>query len=183
MAWTIDTTHTHIGFSVKHMMFATVRGQFKKYAGKVQLDPKDFTRSTIEGEAEVASIDTGVSDRDNHLRTGDFFDAEHHPKLTFKSTRIERKDDEYLVHGDLTIRGVTKPVTFEVEYSGTTKNPWGKTMVGISAEATINRKDFGVSWNAPLEAGGVLVAEKVKIEIEAELVLSEDAVAGAGATT
>jgi len=183
MAWTIDATHTHLGFSVKHMMVTTVRGQFRKYSGKVRIDPKDFTRSSIEGEVEVASIDTGVLDRDNHLRTGDFFDTAAHPKITFKSTRIEHKEDNlYRVLGDLTIRGVTKPVTFEVDYSGTTKNPWGKTIAGISAEATIHRKDFGITFNAPLENGGVLVGEKVKIEIECELLLTEDTAATASAS-
>ena len=183
MAWTIDSTHTHLGFSVKHMMVTTVRGQFRKYGGTVRLDPKDFTRSTIEGWADVASIDTGVTDRDNHLRTGDFFDAASHPKITFKSTRIEHKaDNEYLVHGEIMIRGVSKPITFDVDFSGTAKNPWGKTIAGVSAEGSLNRKDFDVSFNAPLETGGVLVGEKVKIEIECELVYAEDTAAVAGAS-
>jgi polyisoprenoid-binding protein YceI len=182
MAWTIDTTHTHLGFSVKHMMVTTVRGQFRTYGGSVRLDPKDFTRSSIEGWADVSSIDTGVADRDNHLRTGDFFDAAAHPKITFKSTRIEHKaDNEYVVQGDISIRGVTKPISFAVDFSGTTKNPWGKTIAGVSAEATLNRKDFGVNFNAPLETGGVLVGEKVKIEIECELLQTEDAAATASA--
>ena len=177
MTWLIDDVHTHIGFSVKHMMVATVRGQFKAYRGTLALDPADFARSRFEGEIDVASIDTGNGQRDDHLRTGDFFDAANHPKITFKSTKIEPKsggsEDEYLVHGDLTIRGVTKPVALEVEYLGTSKNPWGKTVAGRSAHATINRRDFGVSYNALLETGGVAVGEKVKIEIEAELVAAE----------
>jgi len=177
MTWLIDDIHTHIGFSVKHMMVSTVRGQFKQYKGTLALDPADFTRSSFEGEIEVASIDTGNGQRDDHLRTSDFFDAVNHPKITFKSTRIEAKpgasEGEYLVHGDLTIRGVTKPVALEVEFSGTAKNPWGKTVAGLSARATISRRDFGVSYNALLETGGVAVGEKVKIEIEAELVAQE----------
>jgi polyisoprenoid-binding protein YceI len=177
MTWLIDDTHTHIGFSVKHMMVSTVRGQFKKYQGTLALDPADFARSSFEGTIDVASIDTGNGQRDDHLRTSDFFDAANHPQIAFKSTRIERREDgsesEYAVYGDLTIRGVTRPVKLDVEFHGTSKNPWGKTVAGLSASATINRKDFGVSYNALLETGGVAVGEKVKIEIEAELVAQE----------
>jgi polyisoprenoid-binding protein YceI len=177
MTWQIDEIHTHIGFSVKHMMVSTVRGQFKQYRGSLALDPSDFTRSSFEGEIDVASIDTGNGQRDDHLRTSDFFDAANHPKIGFKSTRIEAKpgaaQGEYLVYGDLTMRGVTKPVALEVEFFGTSKNPWGKTVAGLSARATINRRDFGVSYNALLETAGVAVGEKVKIEVEAELVAEE----------
>jgi polyisoprenoid-binding protein YceI len=179
MSWSIDTVHTHVGFSVKHMMVATVRGQFKSYAGTLRLDPKDFSRSKFEGEIDVASIDTGNADRDAHLRSNDFFDAPNHPKITFKSTRIEptdKGDGEYLVHGDLTIRGVTKPVALEVEFHGTSKNPYGKTVAGLSARGTINRKDFGVAFNAVLETGGVAVADKVKLEVDLEAAWAEDAV-------
>lgn len=174
MSFNIDEIHTHIGFSVKHMMVSTVRGQFKAYRGTVQLDPADFTKSRFEGEVDVASIETGNAQRDDHLRTGDFFDAPNHPKMTFTSTRIESKgDNEFVVHGDLSIRGVTQPVAFDVEFHGTSKNPWGKTVAGLSAHATINRKDFGVSYNAVLEAGGVAISEKVKIELDAEFVAAE----------
>jgi len=174
MSWLIDDVHTHVSFSVKHMMVTTVRGQFKKYRGTLHIDPTDFARSTFEGEIDVASIDTGNSQRDDHLRTNDFFDVAHHPKITFKSNRIEPKTGgEYVVHGDLTIRGVKKPVAFDVEYHGTSKNMMGKTIAGLGASGTINRKDFGVNYNALLEAGGVAVGEKVKIEIDAELVAPE----------
>lgn len=174
MPFNIDEVHTHIGFSAKHMMVSTVRGQFRQYRGTVELDPTDFTKSRFEGEVDVLSIDTGNAQRDDHLRTGDFFDAANHPKITFKSSRIESKaDNEFVVHGDLSIRGVTKPVAFEVEFHGTSKNPWGKTVAGLSARATINRKDFGVSYNAVLEAGGVAISEKVKLEIDAEFVAAE----------
>jgi polyisoprenoid-binding protein YceI len=178
MSWSIDTVHSHVGFAVKHMMVSTVRGQFKSYSAKLRLDPKDFTRSKFEGEIDVASVDTNNADRDAHLRTNDFFDVANHPKITFKSTRIELKDGgEYAVTGDLTIRGVTRPVTLDVEFSGTSKNPYGKTVAGLSATGTINRKDFGVAFNAILETGGVAVAEKVKLEVEVEAVWAEDAVA------
>jgi polyisoprenoid-binding protein YceI len=174
MAWNIDTVHSHVGFSVKHLMVSTVRGQFRKYSGTLELDPKDFTRSRFAGEIEVASIDTGNADRDNHLRTNDFFDATNHPKILFKSGAIEAKGGgEFTVRGDITIRGVTQPITLDVEFSGTAKNPYGKTVAGLSARGTLNRKDFGVSFNAVLETGGVAVAETVKLEVEIEAIASE----------
>ncbi|HVW30255.1 MAG TPA: YceI family protein [Polyangiaceae bacterium] len=175
MAWQIDNVHTHIGFSVRHMMVTTVRGQFRGYRGTVNLDTKDFARSSFEGEVDVASIDTGNADRDNHLRTNDFFDAPNHPKIHFKSTRIEAKgDNEYDVHGLITVRGVEKPITLRVEYLGTSKNPYGKTVAGLSARGTVNRKDFGVNFNAVLETGGVAISDKVNIEIDAQAVAVED---------
>lgn len=174
MSWVLDNVHSHVTFSVKHMMVATVRGSFKNYSGNLTLDPADFTRSTFEGDIEVASIDTGNTDRDNHLRSADFFDVGTHPKISFKSTSIQAKGDgEYTVQGDLTIRGVTKPISLEVEFPGTSKNPWGKTVAGIAARATVNRKDFGLTWNAVLETGGVAVADKVKVEIDVEATLAE----------
>ena len=125
MAWTIDTIHSHVSFSVKHMMVATVRGKFNAYRGTARLDPKDFTRSTFEGEIDVASIDTGNPQRDEHLRSGDFFEAATYPKITFKSTRIEPKDEagEYVVHGVLTMRGVTRPVALDVEFHRRVEEP------------------------------------------------------------
>lgn len=183
MSWTLDSVHSHVGFSVKHMMVTTVRGQFKDYRGTVRLDPKDFTKSTFEGEIDVASIDTNNADRDNHLRTNDFFDAANHPKITFKSTKIESKGGEdYAVTGDLTMRGVTKPVTLDVEFPGTSKNPYGKTVAGLTVRGTVNRKDFGIAFNAVLETGGVAVAEKVKIELDLQAVWADDAVNAAAAS-
>src|SRR5579864_5690251 len=129
MTWQIDDVHTHIGFSVKHLMVSTVRGRFTRYRGSARIDPSDFTRSAFEGEIDVASIDTGNAQRDEHLRTGDFFDAANHPKILFRSTRVERQGDgEFVVHGDLGLRGVTLPVSFAVEFHGTSKNPYGKTV-------------------------------------------------------
>jgi polyisoprenoid-binding protein YceI len=171
--WNIDTAHTHIGFSVRHLMVSTVRGQFKSYSGKVAIDPADFTNTTIEGEVEVQSIDTGNEQRDGHLRTNDFFDAENHPKITFKSTKIEKKaDDAYVVYGELQIRGVTKEIAFETEFPGTSKSPYGQIVAGLHAHTTVNRKEFGLVYNAVLETGGVAIAEKVKVEIDAEFVAS-----------
>jgi len=180
MFWTLDNLHTHVGFAVKHMMVTTVRGQFKQYSGTLDLDPDDFTKSKFEGEIDVASVDTGNSQRDDHLRTNDFFDAPNHPKITFKSTRIEKKGgNEYVVHGDLTMRGVTKPIALDVEFHGVGKNMHGKTVAGLGATGTINRKDFGVNFNALLEGGGVALGEKVKIEIDAEVLASEAVAKGA----
>jgi polyisoprenoid-binding protein YceI len=184
MAWKIDTVHSHVSFSVKHLMVTTVRGKFNTYRGSVRLDPKDFTRSTFEGEIDVASIDTGNVDRDNHLRTNDFFDAANHPKITFKSSRIEPKGDgEYVVRGDLTIRGVTKPVALDVEFRGTSKSPYGQTLAGIGVTGSLNRKDFGVDFNAPLETGGVVVGEKVKLELDIEAIEVQDAPAATASAT
>lgn len=174
MSWQLDASHSHVGFSVKHMMVTTVRGSFKSYTATFQLDAADFTKSTFAGEIDVASIDTGNADRDNHLRTNDFFDAPSFPKITFTSTRIEPKGEgEFAVTGDLTIRGITKPVTLDVEYLGTSKNPYGKTVAGLSVRGTISRKDYGVNFNAVLETGGVAVSDKVKLELDLQAVQGE----------
>jgi len=183
MAWQVDSVHSHVGFSVKHMMVTTVRGRFTSYRGKVTLDPNDFSRSTFEGEIDVASIDTGNADRDAHLRTNDFFDVANHPKILFRSTSIEPKDDgEYIVHGDLTMRGVTKPVSLDVEFPGTSKNSIGVTIAGLSVRGTVNRKDFGVSFHAVLETGGVAVSDKVKLELDLQIAQVEAAASVASAS-
>ena len=170
MSWNLDTSHSRLGFAVKHMMVSTVRGEFKSYTGSLQLDEQDFTKSVITGEIDVASIDTRDEGRDGHLKSADFFDAENHPKMTFKSTRIEAKGgSDYVVYGDLTIRGVTREIAVKTEYAGTHQNPWGATVTGFSGTAELNRKDFGLEWNVALETGGILVGEKVKLEIEVEL--------------
>ena len=171
MAWNLDSTHSHVGFSVKHMMVTTVRGQFKTYSAKFNLDATDFAKSTFEGEIDVASIDTANADRDVHLRTNDFFDAPNHPKIKFKSTSIESKGgSDYIVHGDLTIRGIMKPVALVAEFFGTSKNPYGKTVAGLSAHTTVNRKDFGVNFNAVLETGGIAISDKVTLELDLQAV-------------
>ena len=170
MIWTVDPVHSHVGFSVRHMMVTTVRGKFTAFSGTLDIDPSDFTKSKIHGEIDVSSIDTGNTDRDNHLRNNDFFDAPTHPKITFESTSIKPSGDNYIVEGNLTIRNTTKPVSIEVEYAGTSKNPYGQTVAGVSGTATINRKDFGVNFNALLETGGVAVGDKVKLEIEVQAV-------------
>lgn len=177
MTWQIDNSHSHVGFSVKHMMIATVRGEFKAYTGTLALDTDDMTKSVITGEIDIASIDTREPKRDEHLRSADFFDAETYPKMTFKSKRIEQVDgNEYRIVGDLTIKGTTKEVVLDAEYAGIHKDPWGNTRTGFSLTGTIDRKEFGLGWNAALETGGVLVGEKVKLSLDVEAVLQEAAV-------
>lgn len=168
MIWNIDSVHSRVGFSVRHMMVTTVRGEFRKFSGTLDIDADDFTKSKLVGEVETGSVDTGSTDRDNHLRSADFFDSANNPKLEFRSTRIEPKDEGYLVHGELTIRSVTKPLTLEVEFGGTSKNPYGETIAGVSAAGSINRRDFGMNFHAALETGGVAVSDKVKLEIDVQ---------------
>ncbi len=171
--WNFDTTHSGINFSVRHMVFAKVRGRFTTWSGSVRVDPKDLTTASVDVEIDAASIDTSVADRDKHLRSGDFLDVEQFPKLRFKSGKIERVDAEhYKVHGSLTVRDVSRDVVLDVEYNGQAKDPWGNTRAALSAKTSINRPDFGLTWNQALEAGGVLVGEKVEIELEVQAVLS-----------
>lgn len=170
-AWSLDPTHSEVGFKVKHMMFTNVSGKFNSYNVELSNEDDDFTTSEISFSADINSIDTNNADRDNHLKSGDFFDAEKFPNMTFKSTSVLKKSDsEYTVNGDLTIKDVTKPVTLSLEYSGLMKDPWGNTKAGLSIETKINRKDFGLTWNAALETGGVLVGEEVKIFAEIQIV-------------
>jgi polyisoprenoid-binding protein YceI len=169
--WNVDATHSGVHFSIRHMVVSKVRGRFAKYAGTIALDEADLTRSVVQATIDAASIDTGVEQRDQHLRSADFFDAERYPELRFKSTRIEQVgDDRYRVLGDLTIRDVTREVALDVEYGGRAKDPWGNERAGFVAKASLDRKDFGLGWNQVLEAGGVLVGDRVDIELEVEAV-------------
>lgn len=166
----VDASHSNIGFEVKHMMVSKVKGSFDAYTAEVDAaDLTDLTTANIAFTFDVASINTRSEDRDNHLKSGDFFDVEKYPNITFKSTKIEKDGDDYEVTGDLTIKDVTKPVTFEVEYGGKGVNPWGVDVYGFEAEAKINREEFGLTWNAALETGGVLVGKDIKIKVELEL--------------
>jgi polyisoprenoid-binding protein YceI len=177
MTWQLDTSHSHVGFSVKHMMIATVRGEFQAYTAELRLDLEDLTRSRVSAEIDVASIATRDAKRDEHLRSADFFDAETHPKLTFESRRVERVDaDAYRLVGDLTIRGITREVVLDAEFAGVHKDPWGNTRTGFTVTGQVDRKDFGLTWNAALETGGVLVGDKVKLSLDLEAVLQEAAV-------
>ena len=165
--YTIDPTHSEIGFSVRHAMVTTVRGQFAEYDGKLQLDGANPAASTAEVTIKVVSIDTNQEQRDGHLRTGDFFDAESHPEITFTSTAAEQVDAEtYRLTGDLTIKGTTKPVSIDFTFNGAAKDLYGNERVGFEGSTTINRTDWGLSYNAALETGGVLIGEKVKLSFD-----------------
>lgn len=175
MTWKIDTSHTTIEFGVKHMMVTTVRGRFTQFDGVITEDPKNLLNSKVEGWVDLSSVDTHDAGRDDHLRSADFFDVEKHPRLTFVSKRIEKTgDDQYKVTGDLTIKGITQEIVFDVTNEGQYKNPWGGIVWGLIGNATLNRKDFGLTWNVALETGGWLVGEQVKIRIEMELVHTVD---------
>ncbi|MBM4257251.1 MAG: YceI family protein [Deltaproteobacteria bacterium] len=170
--WEIDPAHTSAGFAIRHLMVSTVRGDFRKVSGKVNLDEQDVTKSTIEATIDVASVDTGIVKRDDHLRSPDFFDVAKHPAMTFKSKKIQKgsSDGNYKITGDLTLHGVTKEVVLDFEGSlKPVKSPQGKTIIGGMATTKINRKDFGLTWNAALETGGVAVGEEVTITVDIEL--------------
>jgi polyisoprenoid-binding protein YceI len=157
------------------MVISKVRGRFAKFGGTLQLDPADLTRSTLDIHIDASSIDTGVADRDAHLRSADFFDVEHFPELTYKSKRVEKTgEDRYRVVGDLTIRGTTREAALDVEAGGVGKDPWGNVRAGFAAHVQVDRKDYGLRWNQALETGGVLVGDKVDIEIELEAVKAAD---------
>lgn len=168
--WVVDQSHSSVGFEVKHMMVSKVRGKFNAYTADIEAaDLSDLSTASITFSFDVASIDTSSEDRDNHLKSADFFDVENNASIDFKSTSITKDGGDYQVTGDLTIKGVTKPVTFEVEYGGKGKNPWGVEVYGFEAEAKINREDFGLTWNAALETGGVLVGKEIKVKVELEV--------------
>lgn len=168
--WDIDVGHSAIHFHVRHMLISKVHGRFARWSGALQLDPRDPTRSSVEVTIDAASIDTQVADRDAHLRSADFLDVAKHPELTFRSKRVEKAGGGYRVVGDLQLHGVVREVVLEAEFAGTGKDPWGNERAGFSAKASLDRRDFGLAWNAALETGGVLVGEKVEIAIELEAV-------------
>lgn len=170
-AWAIDPTHSEIGFKVKHMMFTNVSGKFNLFDATIENEDDHFETSKINFSAEVNSIDTNNSDRDNHLRSADFFDTDNFAKLTFVSTSISKVNEgNYIINGDLTIKDVTKSISLETEYSGLMKDPWRNTKAGLSVNGKINRKEFGLTWNAALETGGVLVGEEIKLVAEIQLI-------------
>jgi len=171
---TIDASHSEIGFTVRHMMFAKVRGQFKTWTTNVSYDAADPTKSTFEVAIDTASIDTREEKRDEHLRSADFFDAAKYPKMTFKSTKIAPNGaGKYKLTGDLTIRDATHPVTLDVEQTGSGKDPWGNDRLGFTAHGAISRSEWGLKWNQALEAGGVLVSDKVDLDIEVQVVVGK----------
>jgi polyisoprenoid-binding protein YceI len=169
--YTIDHQHSDVGFSVRHMVFAKVRGHFTKWTADVAFDPVDMAKSSLNVEIDAASIDTRAPQRDGHLKSPDFLDTEKYPKLVYKSTKVEEAGDKkYTVTGDLTIRGVTRPVRLEVEELGGGKDPWGNQRIAFAAKSRIDRGDFGLKWNQALETGGVLVGEHIDIEIDVEAI-------------
>ncbi len=175
MSWQIDQAHSHIQFAVRHMMISTVRGEFEKFNGTIDFDPENPEQSQVSVRIDAASINTRQPDRDNHLRSADFLNVEEYPVLLFESKRIERLgDNRGRVVGDLTIRGVTREVVLDVEYAGMARSPWGTTSAGFSATTTLDRKEWGLTWNQALETGGVLVGDKIKVDIEIELVKQEE---------
>lgn len=166
----IDSAHSRVGFAVKHMVVATVRGEFEAFEGAVDVDLEELTNSSVEVTIDATSVDTGEADRDEHLRSADFFDVANHPRLTFETTAIERDGDGLVAVGDLTIRGVTKPVRMPIEVAGPIQDPWGNTRLGVSGRLTIDRTDFGLNYNRALEAGGLVVGREVDVEIDVELI-------------
>ena len=174
--YTIDPTHSRIGFVARHAMVSKVRGSFNEFEGTGYFDAENPANSSVQLTIKAASIDTRNADRDGHLRGNDFFDMEAYPEITFVSTAVEQLDAEsYRVTGDLTIKGVTKPVSVDFEYTGTAVDPYNNQRVGFEGKTVVNRKDWGVSWNAALEAGGVLVSEKVTLEFEVSAIRTGDA--------
>ncbi|GAW49801.1 MULTISPECIES: YceI family protein [unclassified Nocardioides] len=164
--YTLDPTHTRLGFSTRHAMVTTVRGHFSDFAGTAHIDAANPANSTVSLTIQTASIDTGVADRDAHLRSADFFNADENKEITFTSTKVERDGDNWAITGDLTIKGTTKPVTIDFEYTGSARDPFGNLRVGFEGGTTINRKDWDLTWNAALETGGVLVSDKIKLEFD-----------------
>jgi len=178
--WNFDPVHSDIGFSVRHLMISKVRGRFQKWSGALFVDETDLANSKVEASIEAASIDTREQQRDDHLRSPDFFDAANHPALTFQSTRVEKtSEDEYKVTGNLTIRGVAREIALAVEFLGRSKDPWGGLRMGFSAKTSIDRRDFGLTFNMPLDGGGVVVGDRVDIVLEIEVVKEVPAVQAA----
>jgi polyisoprenoid-binding protein YceI len=170
-SYSIDKAHSEVGFTVRHMVFAKVHGQFKDWSATLSYDAADPTKSSLQVDVATASIDTREEQRDAHLRSADFFDAEKFPKMTFRSKRIDAQSgSRYKLIGDLTLHGETHEVALDVEESGRGKDPWGNQRIGFSARGTLHRSEFGLKWNQALETGGLLVSDKVEIEVEAQVV-------------
>ena len=163
--WNVDASHSEIGFAARHLMVSKVRGQFKDFAAVVNVT-QPFEQSTVQATVQLASVDTNSADRDTHLKSPEFFDVENNPVMTFISTKVTNE----ALEGNLTIKGITKPVIFDLDFGGVSQDPWGATRAGFEATTEINRKDFDLTWNVAIEGGGVLVGEKVKIALDVELV-------------
>jgi polyisoprenoid-binding protein YceI len=169
--WTIDPSHTTVEFVAKHMMITTVKGRFAELTGTIVADEADIADSSVEATLQAASLDTRSEQRDAHLRSPDFLDVENYPEVTFRSTAVSGTKASFKLTGDLTIRGVTRPITLDATFEGEGKDPWGGTRASFSAHGKFDRRDFGLTWNVALETGGILVSNEVKINIEAQAVL------------
>ncbi len=170
MTWNIDPTHTQVQFSVRHMMISTVRGSFGSFSAEANIDPDAIESASVTATAQVSSIQTGDAQRDGHLKSADFFDAEKFPELKLASTKVQKSGDTVTVEANLTIKGITKPIVLKGEVLGPAKDPWGNLRVGFSVQGELDREDFGLTWNQALETGGVLVGKKVKIDLNAQFV-------------
>ena len=170
--YTLDVSHSRLGFVARHAMVTKVRGQFGAFTGTARIDEANPSASRVDLSIDVAAVETGSADRDGHLKSGDFFDVEQYPNITFTSTDVKRDGSDWTITGDLTIKDQTKPVTIEFEQTGSAVDPFGNTRVGFEGETTINRKDWGLTWNAALETGGVLVSEKIKLEFDVSAIKS-----------
>ena len=170
--WTIDPTHTRLGFTARHAMVTKVRGQFDEFSGTLTIDAANPSASTAEVAVQLASVNTGTADRDAHLRGADFFDVENNKEMTFSSTAVKQDGDEFVMLGDLTIKGVSRPVELELEPTGVATDPFGNVRAGFEGETEISRKEFGLTWNVALETGGVLVSDKIKIQLDVSAIKS-----------
>ncbi|MGC2192458.1 MAG: YceI family protein [Candidatus Dormiibacterota bacterium] len=169
MSWKVDNAHTSLEFSARHMMVSTVKGHFNQFSGQVEIDPQDLTRSWVKAEIEASSVDTREDRRDEHLRSADFFDVEKFPLITYQSGKIEsRGGNKFRVDGELTIKGVTRPIKLEVEFLGMETSPYGFKVAGFEASGKLSREDFGLTWNVALETGGFMVGDEIKLRIDAE---------------
>ncbi len=182
MSWTIDSAHSEINFAVRHMMISNVRGQFRKFSGTIEFDEHQPANTTVDVKIDVASINTKEEKRDGHLKSADFFEAEKYPFITFKSKRVDVKDETHAVLiGDLTIREVTKEVSLDLEFNGLAKSPYGTTSAGFTAKSIIKRKNWGLNWNVALETGGWLVGDEIHLSLELEIMKQTEPVLQAAA--
>lgn len=179
--WIIDPAHSEVGFKVKHLMITNIKGGFTEYDASIYTTGEDFLSSEVDFWINAASITTGNPDRDNHLRSADFLDVENHPQIQFTGNTYEAVDNDgsYALYGDLTIKGITKRIKLDIEFGGVMKDPWGNQKAGVTVNGKVNRKEWGLNWNAALEAGGVLVGDEIRIECDFQL-LKSDEVADAG---
>jgi polyisoprenoid-binding protein YceI len=167
--WNVDPSHSRVGFVARHLMIAKVRGHFRDFSGVITVAPNPLD-STVEASVDLASIDTGDPGRDEHLRSADFFSVDQHPQMTFATSGLKEDGDDYVLYGDLTINGVSKQIELDLEFEGVQQDPWGGTRAAFTAHTDVSRKDWGIEWNAALETGGVVVGDKVRIELEIEAV-------------